>query len=32
MKVSDWGIFGHKSVIETSFGRFSDEVSTMAGS
>ena len=32
MKVSDWGIFGPKSVIETSFGRFSDEVSTMAGS
>ena len=24
MKVSDWGIFGYKSVIETSFGRFSN--------
>ena len=30
-KVSGWGIFGHKSVIETSLGSLM-EVSTMAGS
>lgn len=23
-KVRDWGVFGHKSVIETSFGRFTN--------